>query len=76
MLSDLFYEITWKIYPDCKELVVNSGTDLAGEERTGFGGISREFMFPSSISITLLIVGLSCGIVWKLSLLKLILQTL
>lgn len=36
-MSDLFYKITCKIYPeDSKELVVNSGIDLVGEERTGF----------------------------------------
>jgi len=42
--------------------VGDSGTDLVGEERIGFGGIC-EFTLPSSISTTLLIVGLS--ILWK-----------
>jgi hypothetical protein len=39
----------------------DSCTDLVGEERIGFGGISKEFLLPSNISITLLIVGLSFG---------------
>jgi len=39
----------------------DSCTDLVGEERTGFGCISKEFLLLSNISITLLIVGLSFG---------------
>lgn len=39
----------------------DSGTELVGEEIKGFGRISRELMFPSNISITLLIVGLPFG---------------
>jgi hypothetical protein len=35
--------------------------DLVGEESIGLGGISRDLMLPSNISITLLIVGLLFG---------------
>jgi hypothetical protein len=49
----------WKTYP--KNETKNHATDLVGEERRGFGGISNEFTLPSNISITLLIVGLSFG---------------
>jgi len=41
--------------------VEDSDTSLVGEERIGLGGISNEFILPSNISITLLIVGLSFG---------------
>lgn len=38
--------------------------DLVGEENNGFGGMSNEFILPSNISITLLMVGLLFGSVW------------
>ena len=41
----------------------SSASVLYGEDKTGFGGICRPSMFPSNISITLLMHGLLNGFV-------------